>query len=276
LGQSSGGPILNQINSKLQPGRTKQQRRTYRELAMKLGAMQHSTAHRRHAVKPKRFLCVATACLLAAISAQAWPFGPKGDSNAEKKANIRKQRDEMLAQLYAANPDMKKVLKKATGYATFKQVNVNLLLLATGNGYGVVVDNKTKKETFMRMGSLGGGIGAGVKDVRAIFVFHDAKVMKTFVEEGWQFGGQADAAAKYENTGASAEQNVKGNVSFHEGTVAAGSSTDLRAGTQKDNATSAAVATRGGMEVYQFTESGVALQATVSGTKYWKDSKLNQ
>jgi lipid-binding SYLF domain-containing protein len=217
-----------------------------------------------------------TLLLALASGAQAWPFGPKGDSNAEKKANIRKQRDEMLAQLYATNPAMKNVLKRAAGYATFSQVSVNLLLLATANGYGVVVDRKAKKETFMRMGSLGGGVGAGVKDVRVIFVFHDPKVMKQFVEEGWQFGGQADAAAKYGNTGASAEQNVKGNVSFREGAVSAGSSTDLRAGTEKSDATSAALATRGAMEVYQFTESGIALQATVSGTKYWKDSKLNQ
>jgi len=226
-------------------------------------------------MKRSRFLCV-TATLLLATSAQAFLFGPKGDNNAEKKANIRKQRDEMLAQLYTTKPDMKKVLKKAAGYATFKQVNVNLLLLATANGYGVVVDNKARKETFMRMASVGGGIGAGVKDVRVVFVFHDAKVMKQFVEEGWQFGGQADAAAKYEDTGAAAEQNVKGGVSFHEGTVAAASSTDLRAGTQKSDATGAAVATRGSMEVYQFTKSGIALQATVAGTKYWQDSKVNK
>jgi lipid-binding SYLF domain-containing protein len=223
----------------------------------------------------KRILCL-TLILVLATSAQAWPFGPKGDSNAEKKANIRQQREEMLAQLYAANPGMKKVLKKSAGYATFKQVNVNLLLLATGNGYGVIVDNKTMKEIFMRMGSLGGGIGAGVKDVRVVFVFHDSNVMKTFIEEGWQFGSQADAAAKYENTGVSAEQNVKGNVSFTDGTVSAGSSSSVAASTDKHDATGAQVATRGGMEVYQFTESGIALQATVSGTKYWKDSKLNQ
>ena len=223
----------------------------------------------------KRLLTLTLALALAS-SAQAWPFGPKGDSNAEKQANIRKQRDEMLAQLYTSNPDMKKVLKQATGYATFKQVNVNLLLLATGNGYGAVMDNKTKKETFMRMGSLGGGIGAGVKDVRVIFVFHDAKVMRQFIEEGWQFGGQSDASAKYENTGAAAEQNVKGNVNFTDGTVSAGSSTSVAAGTDKHDATGAQAATRGAMEVYQFTESGIALQATVSGTKYWKDSELNK
>jgi len=29
------------------------------------------------------------------------------------------------------------------------------------------------------------------------------------------------------------------------------------------------------MEIYQFTESGIALQATIAGTKYWKDKELN-
>ena len=126
----------------------------------------------------------------------------------------------------------------------------------------------------MRMGSLGGGVGAGVKDVRVIFVFHDPQVMKTFIEEGWQIGGQADAAAKYQNTGVSAEQNVKGNVNFHEGAVDAGSSTDVHAndGSQSGRAN---VAIGGSLEIYQFTASGVALQATVSGTKYWQDSQLN-
>jgi len=222
-----------------------------------------------------RFLMLGMALMLAA-SAQAWPFGPKGDSSAEKKANVRKQRAEMLAELYKGNPQLKKVIAGAAGYATFSQVNVNLLLLSTANGYGVVVDNKARKETFMRMASLGGGIGAGVKDVRLIFVFHDPQVMKQFVEEGWQFGGQADAAAKYKDTGASAEHNVKGSVSFRNGTVAAGGSSDARAGTQKSDATKAGLATRGGMEIYQFTESGVALQATVAGTKYWQDSELNK
>ena len=30
-----------------------------------------------------------------------------------------------------------------------------------------------------------------------------------------------------------------------------------------------------GITVYSMTESGLALQATVTGTKYWKDKKLN-
>ena len=30
-----------------------------------------------------------------------------------------------------------------------------------------------------------------------------------------------------------------------------------------------------GITIYQLTETGVALQATIKGTKYWKDDELN-
>lgn len=103
-------------------------------------------------MKHSRLLGMTTALFLA-FSSQAFLFGPKGDSNAEKRANIREQSEAMRTQLFTVNPGMKKVLKQAAGYATFTQVSVNLLLLATANGYGVVVDNRTRRETFMRMGS---------------------------------------------------------------------------------------------------------------------------
>jgi lipid-binding SYLF domain-containing protein len=202
-------------------------------------------------------------------------FGPKGDDVAEKRANVLKQRDAMIAQLIASDPAISNTLKTAAGYATFTQVNVNLLLLSTANGYGVVVNNKTGKDTFMRVASLGYGVGAGIRDLRVIFIFQDAAVMNQFITQGWQFGGQADAAAKYQNNGISADQTVKANVDFKDGTVAAGSSTDFAARAGTNDSSSLSVAAPVGMQIYQFTESGISLQATVAGTKYWKDSALN-
>src|ERR1039457_6709104 len=76
-------------------------------------------------------------------------FGPKGDDLAQKRANILKQRDAMIAQLLATNPQLTNTLKTAAGYATFTQVNINLLLLSTANGYGVVVNNQTGKVTYI-------------------------------------------------------------------------------------------------------------------------------
>lgn len=221
------------------------------------------------------FLAAVLAALALGSSAQAGLFSPKGDSPEEKRQVVLKQRDEMLAELYKTRPELKDRIQKAAGYATFKQTDLNLFILASGRGYGVLKDNATGKDTYMCVASLGTGLGMGVKDLRVIFVFNDAKVMQRFVEQGIQFGGKGDVSAKYKDTGVSAEGGAKANVDVKEGTVASGVTSDTRAAAVDEKA-SAAVATAGGMEIYQFTESGVSLQATVQGTKYWKDSKLNQ
>ena len=225
-------------------------------------------------MNPATVLLLGLILLAGVLHAQAGLFGPKGGTDEEKRQTVRKQRDEMLADLFKAQPKLKERLEKAAGYASFKQSDINLFLLASGHGYGMLVDNKTGKETIMRVASLGGGVGLGVKDLRVVFIFHDPKVMRSFIEQGWQLGGKADASAKYEDTGLSAEQNVKGNVDFKQGTVVTGSSTDARAGTEAKDAQAMNLALGGAMEIYQFTKSGVSLQATVAGTKYWKDKKL--
>lgn len=226
----------------------------------------------------RRFVCVCTAAIVLGCpsGSRAWLFGPSGDDLAQKRANILSQSQSMTAQLVAFNPALSAALKNAVGYATFTQMNVNLLLVSTANGYGVVVNNQTGAQTFMRMASLGTGFGAGIRDLRVIFIFNDANVMQQFVNQGWQFGGQADATAKYQDSGIAAGQSATGAVNYQDGAVSGGTTTDVTAQAGRQNSAGANVATPGGMQIYQFTESGVALQATVAGTKYWKDANLNQ
>jgi lipid-binding SYLF domain-containing protein len=151
-------------------------------------------------------------------------------------------RDSMLAELYSQKPEAKAKVAEAAGYGTFTNVNVNLFLASTGNGYGVVHNKDTGEDTYMRMAMLGVGVGLGVKDFRAVIIFKNQDALNTFVDKGWEFGGHADAAAKAGDTGAAA--NVAGDITS-------------------------------GMEIYQFTETGIALQATIAGTKYWKDNDMN-
>jgi len=191
--------------------------------------------------------------LLALALTCSWPTaasagltGPKGDTQNEKRAAIRRERDEILAKLYKAHPEAKSKMDKAAGYATFNNKSLKLVLLSAGTGYGLVVDRQTGKETFMDMGTLGGGFGLGAKSMRAVFIFKDAGVLKKFVESGWQFGGEADASAKAAQKGGSAAK---------EGALDTGGNL---------------------IEIYQMTETGFALQATIAGTKYWKDKKLNE
>lgn len=159
----------------------------------------------------------------------------------QKRDAVLKMRDEVLTDLYKAKPSVRAQIATAPGYAVFSNANIYLILASFGGGYGVVKDNTNGRHTYMNMGEVGAGLGAGVKDFRLVFVFHKKEVLDRFVEHGWAFGGQADAAAKAGDKGGA----VGGEAIF-------------------DNIT-----------VYQLTEAGLALQATVKGTKYWKDSELN-
>ncbi len=164
-----------------------------------------------------------------------------GNTKAEKRQAILKMKNDVLTDLYKIKPNVKSQIANAPGYAVFSNANVYLIFASFGGGHGVVKNNNTGKHTFMKMGEIGVGLGLGVKDFRGVFVFHNTEVMNRFVDQGWAFGGQADAAAKASDKGAA----VGGEVTI-------------------DNIT-----------IYQLTEAGLALQATVKGTKYWKDDALN-
>ena len=165
----------------------------------------------------------------------------KGKTPPDKRYATLDMKKNTLAELYRVRPQAKSQIAKAAGYAVFSDVNINVIFASFGGGYGVVKNNKTGKHTYMKMGEVGIGLGLGVKDFRAIFIFHDHHTMNKFIESGWEFGGHADAAAKASDKGAA----VGGEILL-------------------DNIT-----------IYQLTESGLALQATIKGTKYWKDEALN-
>jgi lipid-binding SYLF domain-containing protein len=139
--------------------------------------------------------------------ARVQPSVPRATATREKRVLVRKQREEILAKLYASNPEAKEKIKKAAGYGTFNNKSMNLFLLSTGHGYGVVMD-KSGKETFMAMGSIGGGVGLGAKDLAVVFIFKNDEVRNKFVESGWQFGGEADATAKAGEKGAAASKEI--------------------------------------------------------------------
>src|SRR5215813_7258209 len=98
-------------------------------------------------------------------------------TKAEKQAAIRKEAQATLAKLYQVQPGSKAAIQKAAGYAAFDSFGMNLLVLSTAHGKGVAVANRGKTETFMKMLSVGGGIGMGIKDFRAVFVFETPQAL---------------------------------------------------------------------------------------------------
>jgi lipid-binding SYLF domain-containing protein len=187
-----------------------------------------------------RFKTIALMLAVAMLSASAC----MADDDAEKKREkTRKMAAESLQDLYKLEPSSQATIQKAAGYAVFDNMGVNVLLLSTARGSGLAVNNKTKRETFMKMGSVGAGLGMGVKDYVVVFVFANEKAMAQFLDSGWSGSGQADAAAK--------------------------------AG-EKGGAYSGAAEVAPGVWVYQITKNGLALQLTLQGTKYYKDDDLNK
>ena len=177
--------------------------------------------------------------LIAVVLSGCAATGATTDS--EKRQAILDMKQDVLSELYQIRPDARSKVAQAPGYAVFSNANINLVIASFGGGQGVVKDNKTGQHTYMNMGEAGIGLGLGVKDFRAVFIFHDSSTLNRFINSGWEFGAHADAAAKAQDKGGA----VGGEILLD------------------------------GVTVYQMTESGLALQATLKGTKYWKDNDLN-
>ncbi len=189
----------------------------------------------------KNFISIIlSTCLLAIpLSSQAI-FGKKDPDKLRE--GLQESRTAALEKLYAEKPSTQEQLKSAKGYAVFSTIGINLFLVSTERGGGILRDNRDGSDTYMKMFSAGGGIGMGVKDFSLIFVFHTVEAMENFQSEGWDFSGQADASAESGDKGMGAE---------------------------------AAETVIPGTSIYQLTEAGLALQATLKGTKFWADEDLN-
>lgn len=166
-----------------------------------------------------------------------------GQTVDQQRADRLQSSNETLQLLYKHAPEAKEMIANAYGYAAFSNVGVNLVLLSAEGGTGVAHDNKTGKKTYMNMASGGVGFGLGIKDFRAIFLFENKAVFDRFVNEGWEANAQADAAAKLADKG---------------------------------DAINLAITVAPGIRLYKLTQNGLALQATIQGTKYWKDAEMNK
>src|SRR4051812_16428793 len=96
------------------------------------------------------------AALFAIAGLTAGIAGAK-DSPDQKREKIRKMAVATLADLYKLHPASQPAVEKSAGYAVFNNLGTNLLLLSTARGAGVAVNTKTRKDTFMKMISVGAG-----------------------------------------------------------------------------------------------------------------------
>ncbi len=171
---------------------------------------------------------------------------PAGVPNEAKIIQARQQVREMaqdsLATLYEVAPTTKRAIENAAGYAVFSTFGLKLFFAGGTTGKGMVVNNRTHRQTFMKMVQVQGGLGFGVNQNRLIFVFTNERALRNFIDQGWEFGGQANLSAMAGGQGAQF---------------------------------SGAAAVSPGVYLYQLTNTGLSATISVSGTRYFKDADLN-
>jgi lipid-binding SYLF domain-containing protein len=191
----------------------------------------------------KWFVSIIAITLMLSFTVTAVPvWSASKEEIKQKKADIRKMAKETLARLYKVQPSAHKAIAKSAGYAVFSNFGTKIFIVGGGSGKGVVYDNKTKKETFMKMIEVQAGLGFGIKKFRVVWVFENHKDVNEFINSGWEFSGQTSAAAKLGDQG---------------------------------GAFAGAMSVSPGIWLYQLTDDGLALELTGKGTKYYKDGELN-
>jgi lipid-binding SYLF domain-containing protein len=164
-----------------------------------------------------------------------------GGSVDSRRRHIDNMSQQALKDLYRIRPSARNEIEQAAGYAVFSNVNVNVVFVGGGSGYGVVRDQRGNTRTYMKMGEASVGLGLGAKDFRAVLIFDNAGTMKRFITEGWTFGLNADAAARSKAKGAAAASEIVADS----------------------------------IRIYQITEGGLLLNASLKGAKFWTDDELN-
>ena len=174
---------------------------------------------------------------------QALPEGVPDESKIiQARVQVREMAQDALATLYEIAPNTRRIIDGSAGYAVFSTFGVKLFFAGGTTGKGMVVNKRTQRQTFMKMVQVQGGLGFGVNQNRLIFVFTNEQALRNFINQGWEFGGQANLSA-----------------------MAGGQGGQF----------SGAAAVSPGVYLYQLTNTGLSATITVSGTKYFKDADLN-
>jgi hypothetical protein len=95
---------------------------------------------------------IRTLVRLAAILCLILPsLGSQADDRAQARESLRKLRQDTLSALYKVNPRARTEIRGSAGYGVFVTSGPQVLFLAGSGGVGVVRDNLTGRDTYMKM-----------------------------------------------------------------------------------------------------------------------------
>ena len=187
----------------------------------------------------KKFFAVLTVlmCLLTTTALAA-----SSDSVAEQRRQVDQLCAKTLEKLYAKYPHAQRVINECYAYATLSNSGVKVLFVGSSHGRGVAINNQTGEKVYLRMQELSAGLGLGAKEYNLIFLINTPEAWENFISGKTRFGTEVEAAA---------DDGLNGGAIEGAEYVATG------------------------IWAFQMTTKGLTLDATLNGTKIYKDKKLN-
>ena len=143
--------------------------------------------------------------VVVAALASSGCVSPKGETAQAKVAYAQNKRVEILEAFYKRDPGLRKDVSEAAGYMAFSIFGVHPGLISFANGYGVLTNNTTKKDTHSRWFRLTVGPGIAVKGVYALVLIDDPQKMAALEKGRWVAGSQLEAALKFGDFGGGLE-----------------------------------------------------------------------
>jgi hypothetical protein len=126
----------------------------------------------------KRTKCVMAVVILVAVCLMGASW-VSAESVQEQREDIMQLADNTLTQLYGMVPGAREAVRDSVGYGVFSDRGLKILFFGSGLGKGVVINNATKKATYMVMGQI---------------QTHDA--LNNFINYGFELGAQATGAVQ--------------------------------------------------------------------------------
>lgn len=191
----------------------------------------------------KKWITLLMTTLLLGLLTATTFAATSPDKIDKQRAEIDTLSEQALQRLYAKVPSAQNVINNCYAYATLSNTGIKLGLFGDAHGRGLAINHATGEKVYMRMKEMGIGLGLGVKEYDLIFVIGTEKAWNAFIAGDLKFASSAEASAS-----------------------------DGQAGGAIEGASIAA----NGVWVYQMTKKGLALDASIKGTKIYADKKLNK
>ena len=185
----------------------------------------------------KQILLAAAAAVTLGGLVTGLALAQDDEKVAKNRAEIDKEADEALAELFATVEGGKALYDKAAGYATFHVTKAGLGVSGAG-GQGVAVDKTGNARVYMNMGAAGAGLTFGATRYDIVILFETTDRLTGFKTGGWDSAATAQAAAGSESAGVGA--------TFFEGVA-----------------------------YFQIGNKGLMASADVTGTRFWVNEDLN-